>query len=208
MGHYTTDARPAARRTPAIVTIVGMSNAGKTTLIEKLVPELKRRGWRVGTVKSVGHGFQIDREGKDSWRHQQAGADAVAVIAPDRMALIRLHVHERLENVAQLMADMDLIIAEGFKSSDWPKVEVVRQAVRSAPLFGDDPQLLALVTDLPRDVYAANGRQVLGLEETAALANLLEAHFLTPRPLAEQPSNPPQPNPIRPHDNAPEPRKG
>ena len=64
---------------PPIITVVGFSDAGKTTIIEKLVPELKQRGYRVGTVKHAAHGFAVDREGKDSWRHQQAGADIVAV---------------------------------------------------------------------------------------------------------------------------------
>lgn len=201
------NAKPNTLHTPPIITIVGMSDAGKTTVIEKLVPELKRRGWRVGTVKSVGHGFEIDREGKDSWRHQQAGADAVAVIAPDRMALIRPNVRENLDSIGRLMADMDLILAEGFKSSDRPKVEVVRRAVRSAPLFGDDPQLLALVTDLPPDMYATNGRQVFGLEDAAALADLLEARFLSPRPAPGVAAKPPL-DPNRPHGNAPETLEG
>ena len=72
-----------------IISIVGKSDSGKTTLIEKLVPELTRKGYRVATVKHDVHGFEVDREGKDSWRHKQAGAHTVIISSPQKIALIR-----------------------------------------------------------------------------------------------------------------------
>ncbi|HSO20192.1 MAG TPA: molybdopterin-guanine dinucleotide biosynthesis protein B [Desulfosarcina sp.] len=164
---------------PAIITIVGFSDAGKTTVIEKLLPELKRRGLKVGTIKHAHHGFAIDREGKDSWRHQQAGADIAAVAGPEKTAMIINTPLERLENIRSLMNGMDLILAEGFKSARMPKVEVLRSAVHTRPLFLKDPDLFALVTDLDPP-FEAEDLVVFGLDDIAALADLIVARFVAP----------------------------
>ncbi len=165
-----------------IITVVGFSDAGKTTMIEKLLPELKRRGYRVGTIKHAHHGFAIDREGKDSWRHQQAGADVTAVAGPDKVAMVVNTPIERLEDARRMISGVgvDLIIAEGFKSARMPKVEVLRHAVHANPLFLEDPDLFALVTDVPLTPGAANGFAVFGLEDIPALADLIESRYLTP----------------------------
>jgi molybdopterin-guanine dinucleotide biosynthesis protein B len=169
---------------PPIITVVGFSDAGKTTMIEKLLPELKRRGFKVGTIKHAHHGFAIDREGKDSWRHQQAGADITAVAGPDKIAMVINTPMERLDDIRHMMSGVDLIIAEGFKSARMPKVEVLRHAVHANPLFLEDPGLFALVTDVDLAHHAANGFSVFGLEDIAALADLIVARFLTPRALS------------------------
>src|SRR5512139_2381303 len=100
-----------------IVSIVGKSDSGKTTLIEKLLPELVRRGYRVATVKHDIHGFEVDREGKDSWRHKKAGAHTSVISSPNKVALIR-DVEKDLtlaEIRDRLIQGVDLILSEGFK---------------------------------------------------------------------------------------------
>jgi len=170
---------------PPIITVVGFSNAGKTTIIEKLLPELKRRGFKVGTIKHAHHGFAIDREGKDSWRHQQAGADITAVVGPDKTAMVVNAPITKLEDIRPLMAGVDLIIAEGFKSVRMPKVEILRRGVNANPLFLEDPDLFALVTDVDLAPSAANAVAVFGLEAIAALADLIVARFLNPTAVAD-----------------------
>lgn len=171
---------------PPIITVVGFSDAGKTTMIEKLLPELKRRGFKVGTIKHAHHGFAIDQEGKDSWRHQKAGADITAVAGPDKTALIVNAPITRLEDIRPLMAGMDLIIAEGFKSERMPKVEVLRHTVNGNPLFLEDPDLFALMTDIDLRQPGINNFAVLGLEEIPALADLIVARFLKPAAVSDE----------------------
>jgi molybdopterin-guanine dinucleotide biosynthesis protein B len=176
----TTSEIPSPR--PVIITVVGFSDAGKTTVIERLLPELKRRGLKVGTIKHAHHGFAIDREGKDSWRHQQAGADVVAVSGPAKTAMIINTPLERLADIRRLMTGVDLIIAEGFKSERMPKVEVLRSAVHANPLFLEDPDLFAIVTDVDLTTHAANRLKIFGLDDIPALADLIVARFLKRAP--------------------------
>src|SRR5512147_944366 len=115
-----------------IISIVGKSDSGKTTLIEKLVPELTRRGYRVATIKHDVHGFEVDREGKDSWRHKQAGAHTVIISSPEKLAIIRDVDHDA--DLAELrdryVQDVDIILSEGFKRNQQPKIEVFRRETR------------------------------------------------------------------------------
>lgn len=135
---------------PPVVCIVGSSNAGKTTLVEGLVGEFKRRGYRVATVKHSPRGFDLDQKKKDSWRHVRAGSDAVVVSSPERLALIRRQDHDAsLEEVVKLIGDdFDIVLAEGFKEASAPKIQVLRAQPDSPS--GEPPQgLIALVTDAP-----------------------------------------------------------
>ncbi len=154
-----------------IVCIVGRSNSGKTTVLEKLISELKQRGYRVATVKHHSHpGIEIDRPGKDSWRHAQAGSDHVVIASPDTVASIRRVDHEpTLNEIAAAIHDVDIILAEGYKRSGQVKVEVLRAARSSEPLCTPD-ELLALVTDVavPYDVPQ------FGLDDASKLADLVE----------------------------------
>ena len=111
---------------PSVISIVGKSESGKTTLIEKLIPELKRRGYRIGIVKHAHHGFDMDRKGKDSYRHRQAGADTVMIASPGQIAMIKDVPGERLDDLIPFFNDMDLLITEGFKRDRAPKIEVFR----------------------------------------------------------------------------------
>ncbi len=132
-----------------VISIVGKSESGKTTLIEKLIPLLKARGYRVGIVKHAHHGFDMDREGKDSHRHKQAGADAVMIASPGRIAMIKDIPGEGLDDLVPYFADMDLLITEGFKRDRAPKIEVFRAERHEHPACLDDDTLLAVVSDTP-----------------------------------------------------------
>ena len=113
-----------------ILCFVGRSNSGKTTLIERTIPELVRAGYKVATVKHAGHGFDLDTEGKDSWRHKRAGASTVIVLSKGSLAMFA-DVPEELpvDQVRDrfINGEIDLIIAEGWKSHNFPKVVVVRE---------------------------------------------------------------------------------
>jgi molybdopterin-guanine dinucleotide biosynthesis protein B len=153
-----------------IVGLVGSSGSGKTTLIEKLVPQLKQRGYRVGTVKHAGHGFEMDREGKDTWRYQQSGADSVIVSSPGKMVLSRQGIPDRLHAILPFLADMDIVLVEGFKKEPIPKIEVFRSAVAQSPLCLSDPRLKAVVSD---DVLQT-GIPIIGLEDVERIVTLIE----------------------------------
>lgn len=158
-----------------IISIVGKSEVGKTTLLEKLIAELKRRGYRVGTIKHDTHGFEIDEPGKDSWRHAQAGSDAVLISSPEKLALIKRLDRERtIDELLAYLGDVDLVLTEGYKSGDRPKIEVSRQA-RGKELLCHEEELLALVTDQPFDLDVPQ----FAFEDVAELADLIEERFLS-----------------------------
>jgi molybdopterin-guanine dinucleotide biosynthesis protein B len=131
--------------------IAASSNSGKTSLIEKVVRILKARGLRTAVIKHASAGFDLDKPGKDSWRFQQAGADAVILSGPGSMALMRTIDHELSERELELLAgDVDLVIYEGFKERATNKIEVFRQGISGdRPLTLDDPTFCALVSDKP-----------------------------------------------------------
>src|SRR3989339_2268138 len=107
-----------------IITIVGKSDSGKTTLLEKLIAELTRRGYRIGTVKHAHDGFEMDKKGKDSWRHRKAGAHATLVISEDKIAMVRNDRADYIEKMQTYLLDVDIILAEGFKRQRLHKIEV------------------------------------------------------------------------------------
>ena len=135
---------------PHILCFVGRSNSGKTTLIERLIPELVGAGYRVATIKHAGHGFDLDTEGKDSWRHKRAGASAVLVLSKGSLAMFADVSEEiKLAELRDLYLDgaIDLIIAEGWKSEGYPKIVVIRDQAGEVPVSPDG--LLAMVSDKP-----------------------------------------------------------
>jgi molybdopterin-guanine dinucleotide biosynthesis protein B len=133
---------------PRILSIVGNSGSGKTTFIEKLIPELTRLGFRVGSIKHDVHGFEMDKPGKDSWRHKQAGASVTVISSPHQVGMVKDVDHDHTpEELLSLFLGMDLIITEGFKFGDKPKMEVYRPDVTGKLLCGNDEHLLALVSD-------------------------------------------------------------
>ena len=165
---------PVAGARPALVAIVGKSDSGKTTLVEKVVPELVKLGLRVGTVKHDAHSFEIDHPGKDSWRHGQAGAHAYAIASPERLAFItRLDGEMPLADIARrFFAGFDLVVAEGYKRTAPHRVELFRVGAGHAePLCGPG-EAIALVTD-----SELQHEHRFGLEDGAGLARFLTARL-------------------------------
>ena len=136
-----------------IISFVGKSDSGKTTILEKLIAELKRRGYAVVTVKHTGEEIELDKAGKNSWRFTQAGSDVVAVSTKNQLAIIRPTDHDLSpqEIARTLRWDYDIMLTEGFKSARTDKIEVHVKA-QGEELLTPKQQLLALVTDDPIDI--------------------------------------------------------
>ncbi|HIE29391.1 TPA: molybdopterin-guanine dinucleotide biosynthesis protein B [Candidatus Poribacteria bacterium] len=158
-----------------IISIVGKSNSGKTTLIEKLVPELKSRGLKVGTIKHDVHGFELDQEGKDTWRHAQAGVDTVVISSPQKAACIkRVDAELTLDGlVCQFLSDMDIVLTEGYKRQDKPKIEIYRAELGEEPLCIDDETLIAVVSDTQTQLDAPH----FGTQDIERLADFILKRF-------------------------------
>ncbi len=159
---------------PSLVAIVGNSNTGKTTLIEKLIPNLKQRGFTVGTVKHTHHGFKMDKPGKDTWRHQTAGADTVVAVSPRRIAIVKKAPLDTLEAALPYLGDRDIVLAEGFKGGNCPKIEIFRKASGGQPVCLEDPRLVALVAD----VEIETALPIFGLDDVDLIADFIEKRFL------------------------------
>jgi len=164
-----------------ILSIVGKSDSGKTTLIERLIPELTRRGYRVATVKHDLHGFDIDREGKDTWRHKQAGAHTVIISSPNKLALIRETDRDHsLDDIRRaFVRDVDIIISEGYKNDTQPKIEVSRAAQQQELLCDPRDNLVAIASDRSHD----RGVPCFDINDAAGLADFIVKRFLLERAL-------------------------
>ena len=161
-----------------VISIVSKKNCGKTTLLEKLIPELKRRGYRVGILKHDIHGFDIDHEGKDTYRHKAAGADTVAISCPWKVSVIK-DVAEELppqQIVAQYFEDVDIVLTEGYKRAKLPQIEVFRKAAHHQPIHTkEQPKtLIALMSDVPLDL----GVPHMDINDFKTLADLIEERYL------------------------------
>lgn len=134
--------------------VAASSNSGKTTVIEKIVRILKERGLRVAVVKHASKGFELDREGKDSWKFREAGADTVVLIGPGQTAVMKQTGQQPDDTeLERLIGTVDLVIKEGFKTESGPKIEVFRSGISAEePLCLHDPSFLALVSDSRVDV--------------------------------------------------------
>jgi len=158
-----------------IITIVGKSNSGKTTLLEKLIALLTDRGYKIGSVKHAHDGFEVDKEGKDSWRHRKAGAMATLVITENKIALVKDDKRDYSEKMKSYLSDMDIILAEGFKKQNLPKIEIFRtQSVHKQPLCMVDQNLIAFVTDSDYKPEVP----IFGLEDISEIADFIESNFL------------------------------
>ena len=157
-----------------VVSIVGRSQSGKTTLIEKLIPEFKKRGYTIGTIKHSHHNPDIDRSGKDSSRHKAAGADTVIFHSPGKIAMVRNDHKGDMDSLLGYFNDVDLVITEGYKAGNKPKIEVVRAARHKEPLLKDDELLIAVVTDVDFESSVPG----FGFDDVVALADMIEDRFL------------------------------
>ncbi|MCD6320438.1 MAG: molybdopterin-guanine dinucleotide biosynthesis protein B [Candidatus Desulfofervidaceae bacterium] len=133
-----------------VVAIIGRTKTGKTTLIERLIKIFKEMGYRVGTVKHHRGNFDFDLEGKDSWRHRQAGADVVVMSSPSQLAFIQKQQEDAsLKEIQQMLGNkVDIILAEGFKNSFYPKIEVYRHKENEHDLLASRVEgVVGIVTD-------------------------------------------------------------
>jgi molybdopterin-guanine dinucleotide biosynthesis adapter protein len=129
---------------PCVFGVVGWKNAGKTTLVEKLVAELVRRGLRVNTVKHGHHDLDVDHPGRDSWRHRAAGATEVAVVGGRRYAIMREQAEPTLAEVLARLAPADVVLIEGYKREPYRKIEI---RAGGEPMAPSDPHVVAVVCD-------------------------------------------------------------
>lgn len=156
--------------------LVGWSGSGKTTLMEQLIPALTGRGVTVSTMKHTHHKFEIDKPGKDSFKHRMAGATQVAVLSSARWALVhelRGAPEPSVDDMIAKMAPVDLILIEGFKTHGHPKMEVYRSSVREVLLQPNDPTVVAVATDEPLDGLSV---PVLDLNDVSAVAGFIVAY--------------------------------
>ena len=160
-----------------VVGFSGYSGAGKTTLVERLIPLLRSLGLRVSVVKHARHGFDIDTPGKDTYRHREAGAFEVVVASTQRLALLRefeqpceLTVHQL---IAELYDGVDWVLVEGFRNADLPKIEVWRAASGKGVVYPGDHFVAAIATDSPSELPTSTGLPVFDLNNPQAVADWL-----------------------------------
>lgn len=157
-------------KTP-VFSFVAYSGTGKTTFLEKLIPELKARGKRVAVLKHDAHEFEIDREGKDSWRMTKAGADITAVVSATKAAIMENRPISS-EEVISKFAGVDVILTEGYKHGPWPKIALFREAANTA--FPVPPEeCIAVVTD----AAIQTDRPRFALDDAAGVADFLVGYI-------------------------------
>jgi molybdopterin-guanine dinucleotide biosynthesis adapter protein len=159
-----------------IISIVGKSDSGKTTLLESLIGELKRRGHKVAIVKHSHHADDLDSAHKDTWRFTRAGSELSAINSLDHLAIYRRmdHYFDPQEIDSFILWDYDVILTEGFKGSNYPKIEVHRHE-QGKELLTDPQQLLGVVTDEPLDVKAPQ----FSHNDINGIADLIEKTILS-----------------------------
>jgi molybdopterin-guanine dinucleotide biosynthesis protein B len=160
-----------------VVGLAGRSGAGKTTLIERLIPAMKQRGLRVSVVKHAHHALEIDHAGKDTYRHRSAGAFEIVAASPQRLVLMREFEQEAQVSVHQMIAELyagvDWVLVEGFRHSDLLKIEVVRRAEATSVQYPDDPFVAAVASDDAAGLPVPTQRDVLPLNDADAVAQWL-----------------------------------
>jgi len=159
-----------------IVSIVGKSNTGKTTFIERMIPEFVYRGYRIAIIKHGAHGFDIDHEGKDTWRYRKAGAHTTLISSPRKVALIEdvEKDHDIEELREKYIRDVDIILIEGYKGNPYPKIEIFRKEISNKLLSAGDDSLMAVVSDSPVDIDVP----CFTTEKVKDLVEMIEKRFL------------------------------
>lgn len=151
-----------------VFSVVGYGNSGKTTLLVKIIMELKDRGYKIATIKHHHGDFDIDIPGKDSWRHREAGADTVVMASPSKVAVIEQTQQElTLDEIIAKISGVDVVITEGFKKENKPKIEVFRSSVHRE-LISPKSQLLAVASDISHP-----GIPTFGLDDAPGLVDFL-----------------------------------
>ena len=164
---------------PPMVSVVGGSGSGKTTFLEQLIPEIKKRGLRVGTVKHHVHGFDMDIPGKDSWRHKQAGASTTIISSPNQIGMVMDVDHDHQpDELLSFFKGMDIVLAEGYKRGKIPKIEIFRPETSKEPLCKKDEHVLALVSESKVDLDIP----MFSTKDIQQIVDFLIAYFKLPSP--------------------------
>ncbi len=159
-----------------VVSIVGKSKSGKTTLICKIISQLKEKGFNVATIKHDVHGFDIDKPGKDTWKHGEAGSSTVVISSPKKIAMIQqLEEEKSLDEIIEKIEKADIILTEGYKRGNKPKIEVVRTKESKEPLC-DENEAIAIASD--DEDFTFGSVPVFHWDDTEGLANLLQEKYL------------------------------
>ena len=174
-------------KTIPVLCFVGASNSGKTTLVEKVIRALTTRGYQVATVKHTHKTFAIDTEGKDSWRHRAAGAKTVILSSSAQFAVLSGTKEElTIEDILRrFVDDADILIVEGFKRDQYPKIEVYRRGVSKELLCLNDPSVIALASDEAARLrirvpgIPAPDIPILDLNDAEGISSLIEEKFLS-----------------------------
>ena len=155
-----------------VINIVGSSsNVGKTYLLEGLIKELKVRGYSIATIKHDVHGFDIDKKGKDTYKHREAGSETVIISSKNRLAMIKeLEEETNLNNIIEMVLDKDIVLVEGYKKSDLRKIEVYRDGV-SKNIITPKEKLIAIASDKKLNV---DDVKIVFKEDYKAMADLIE----------------------------------
>ncbi|MFZ5945512.1 MAG: molybdopterin-guanine dinucleotide biosynthesis protein B [Bacillota bacterium] len=162
---------------PPIISVVGTTGSGKTTFLEKLIKELKDRNWKIGIIKNDVHGFEIDKPGKSTWKFREAGADNVMICGPDKMALIEKHEEKKsLDYYLTYFKEMDLVLTEGFKRENKPKIELYRAENAKDYILCSEEELVALVTDDIPPV--STSKPVFRFGEITQIADFIEEKYI------------------------------
>ncbi len=162
-----------------VISFVGSSNSGKTTLVEQVIKILSDKGIRISLIKHDAHGFEIDHEGKDTWRHKKAGAVRVLISSPAKYAMIadgEADLGDMLYMAGD--GDIDLIVIEGYKSSSLPKIEVFREANGKKPVCTGHESLLAVATDTPESEQLKSAPMLLDINDPQAVVRFIEERIL------------------------------
>jgi molybdopterin-guanine dinucleotide biosynthesis adapter protein len=161
-------------RIPMLLVVAGKSGSGKTTILEILIPALKKKGLRIGTIKHHHADFDMDIPGKDSWRHKKAGAEKTIISSPNRIGIVMDVDHDHSpEELAHFLTGVDFILVEGFKGESLPKLEIFRKEIHERPLCIEDKNLIAMITDEDLDLNVPR----FGMDEMNGLADFIISHF-------------------------------
>ncbi|MFW2487793.1 molybdopterin-guanine dinucleotide biosynthesis protein B [Clostridium chromiireducens] len=158
---------------PIVIAISGIKNSGKTTIITRLIPRLINLGYKVATIKHDGHDFQGDVEGTDSYRHKEAGAYGTAVFSNSKFMIIKEQNNISERELIEHFKEADIILLEGFKYSNYPKIEVVRKEI-SNNYVSKKETLIAIVTDLD---YKFEGVKTVNIDDDQKIMEVLLNHI-------------------------------
>ncbi len=168
---------PQKKSIPPVISIISKKRAGKTTFIVKLIQEMKKRGYRVGTLKHDTHGFDIDHEGKDTYKHKQAGSETVVISSPWKISLIKDVSEEMTVDtlVSSYFMDVDIVITEGYKSANKPQIEIFRSSAHESPLYrkGEVTPLIAMASDINIETDVP----LYDINDIGSVAELIEKMF-------------------------------